>query len=499
MQGTVQCPAARIVPVHSTAEVVTAVRAAIADGQHVKAAINGWQGSNDNSCVSSGGVQLNTSPLNNVLTVDRDLAQVTVQPGIKLWDFNKLMHEQYGLTLPVTQEYAEVTLGGMLGNATHGSSLQEHSSSIQDSVVRVRLVDGLGELRTIMGPDLDFIAGNLGVLGVITEMTLQLQPAFKVRAEITTNDDEDLDNRVLSAAAASYAVNITWFPGQKRFIVAAFDKVTAATPGEAHNGQTETDWLSRTLFPPIFKYGNIVPGAELMCFLEKQRYEMKAKSYFTEKFAQPVAQPVGWAHAMTSFVCREHCPLQELPYVLEEIAIPLQRLPDFIRQARTLFTKTGACLPLNGVYFRFGRASRGAIAMAGGRDTAYVGMEYVLNPIGDHYPHDYGVIQELEQILIKDYEGRPHWGKNQDAVFAAIQTKYPRWQEFEAFRQRLDPHGVFFNGFYQRRLTEADVPHDRHNCVVNSSCYCREDQDCPPSYQCGPGLIDPSTRICRRH
>ena len=496
MQGNVRCSPALVTSVHSTEEVQSAVAIAVQSGLHVKAGINGWQGANDNSCVAAGGMQLETSGLNKILSVDPALAQVTAQPGIKLWDFNAVLHQRYQLLLPVAQEYAEVTLGGMIGNATHGSSLTAMSSSIQDALVRVKLVDGLGNVRIIEGKDLDFIAGNLGVLGILTEVTLQLQPSFKVQAETSGHPDQDLATDVLRLAADGYATNITWFPGQKSYAYTRYIQVANTTPGEAHNGQTETNWFNRTLLPAVFKLGNLTLGNGLMCLLEQQRYQMKAKTYFTTTFDHRVDHAVGWVHQMTSFVCRDHCPFDDLPYALEEIAIPLERLPEFVHQARELFDKTGVCLPLNGVYFRFGRASRGALGMASGRDTAYIGMEYIRNSVGNRYPRDYNVIQELEQILLRDYAGRPHWGKAPDAMFVGIKQKYPRWEEFEEFRHHLDPNGVFTSPFYLRRLEQSHQGLSGANCVVDDSCYCHHDTECPAFYRCAPGLIDPKAHIC---
>ena len=496
MQGTVHCPAGQVVAVHNTAEVQDAVTTAIRLGLHVKAAINGWQGANDNSCVAENGVQLETSGLNKILDVDSRSAQVTVQPGIKLWDFNNELHERHRLVLPVAQEYAEVTLGGMIGNGTHGSSLQAQSSSIQDALVQVKLVDGLGQIRTIAGADLDYVASNLGVLGILTEVTLQVQPAFKVLAESSGHPDTDLASDVLRLAEDGYATNVTWFPGQNSYAYTRFTQVAGSTPGEAHNGQAETSWFNRKVLPAIFKLGNLTSGNRLMCLLEQQRYQMKSTSYFTTTFNHPAQNPVGWVHQMTSFVCRDRCPFKDLPYNLEEIAIPLESLPNFIDQARRLFDSTGACLPLNGVYFRFGKASRGAIGMASARDTVYVGMEYIRNPIGNGYPRAFSVIQELEQILLNDFDGRPHWGKASEGMFVGIQQKYPRWAEFEEYRQRLDPNGIFISPFYRRRLEQSSTGLSGRNCVVEASCYYHRDDECPAFYHCAPGLISPTAHIC---
>ncbi len=497
MDATVTCPASEILSVSSTTDVQRALLRARAEGLSIKAASQGWQGSNNNSCVGQGGLQIDTSQLNRIISVDQEKMQVTVQPGIKLWDFNQIMHKDWGMILAAVQEYAEPSLGGMLGNGTHGSSLSEPSSSIQDYLLKATVVNGKGEVQTISGEDLDYYATNLGVLGIVTEITLQLQPSFKVQAKVSSHDEENLARDILDLASAHYSTNVTWFPGQKKYTVTAFDKVPNETPGKAHNGQPEAAWWQRALMPLIFKASHLGPSRAASCFVEKQRYDMKAKSYFTEKFGQTVEPAIGWAHEMINFVCRDRCPFNALPYALEEIAIELKDLPDFIREARELFHKTGACMPLNGVYFRFGHATRGALAMAGDRDSVYVGMEYVRNPWGNRYPRDFDVIQELEQLLLNRYAGRPHWGKNQAPMFENISVKYPRFADFEAYRESVDPDGIFMNDFYSHINGGATPAQSAKNCVVDQACYCQIDEHCPKGYTCEQGLVYTDARVCR--
>jgi FAD/FMN-containing dehydrogenase len=494
-QMTVLCKPARVIRPRSSDETLSAVREALAERKSVKAASAGWLGSNASSCVDDGGIQIDTTGLDQILSVDAEKGLVRVQPGIRLWDFVQDLHQKHGLTIPVVQEFGEPTLGGLLGNATHGSSLQESSSSLQDWVESVVLVTSRGVAVVLQGEDLDFVGGNLGVLGIITELTLRAVPSFKVRADVWSEADSELEERILSYPLQHYAASVTWFPGQRRYTVAAYDKVDADTEGTAHNGQMEAIWWQRLAFPQLFRLSHVVPG--LSCLLEKERYQMKAKSFFTDAFAKPVEEPVGWSHEMLYFACRDRCPMASLPFQLEEIAIPLSSVPDFIADARQLFATTKTCLPLNGVYFRFGRAARGALAMAGGRDTAYVGMEFVRNPYGEKYPKDFHVIQELEQVLLHKYQGRPHWGKNWGPMFAGVKDKYPRFAEFDAKRRSLDPVAMFENDFYRQLGADAEAYEQADACVAKEGCFCRTDRACPRGLRCQPGLLFEQARVCR--
>lgn len=497
-QNAIQCFPRRVEHPPSEESVQEVVRLAVREGLKVKAATPKFAVSNRSSCVNDGGIQVDTSGLKEVLAVDVENKIVTVQPGIKLWDLNQILHRDYGLTLPAVQEYADVTIGGMIGNSTHGSSLEESSSSVHDRVLEVRLVDGLGDVRVIRGADLDFIGGNLGVLGILTSVVLRVEPTFKVRGLSEKADDSNLEEAIIALAESDYSVSVTWFPRQKAYSILRFEKVPIDTPGEAHNGQTEVSWWKRKLFPLIFKMAHFAPGDQMNCFLEHKRLQMKVQGYIHDRFATRAANPVGWSHEMLNFVCRERCPLQDLPTSLEEIAVPLEKLPKLISRIKELLLKAPTCLPLNGIYMRFGRASRGAIAMAQGRDTVYVGVEYVVKQSGNHYEHDFEIIQEIEQIMVREFEGRPHWGKNRDGNFIGLRDHYPRLDDFLEFRDRLDPHYVFENEFFQTMRNGTSTNELRWDCVAKDACYCSEDSHCPRGYVCGPGLISLDARVCHR-
>ncbi len=59
---------------------------------------------------------------------------------------------------------------------------------------------------------------------------------------------------------------------------------------------------------------------------------------------------------------------------------------------------------------------------------------------------------EAVETVMRDYEARPHWGKLHFQTQETLRPLYPRWDEFQATRRRLDPEGVFGNGYTDRVL-----------------------------------------------
>jgi FAD/FMN-containing dehydrogenase len=53
---------------------------------------------------------------------------------------------------------------------------------------------------------------------------------------------------------------------------------------------------------------------------------------------------------------------------------------------------------------------------------------------------------------MRDHVGRPHWGKLHTRTAADLAPAYPRFGEFLALRDRLDPDRVFANAYLRRVL-----------------------------------------------
>ena len=56
------------------------------------------------------------------------------------------------------------------------------------------------------------------------------------------------------------------------------------------------------------------------------------------------------------------------------------------------------------------------------------------------------------------YGGRPHWGKRHFQTAETLAQRYPRWEDFQRVRARLDPEGRFSNAYTDRVLGRRCVP-----------------------------------------
>lgn len=99
-------------------------------------------------------------------------------------------------------------------------------------VIALTLVDGLGEVRKIVGEDLKAARVNLGYLGVITDVTLKILPNFKIKLEATRHDESILfDGSVNAWAEQADYFEIMWFPFIRSAIALTGTYMDITTPG----------------------------------------------------------------------------------------------------------------------------------------------------------------------------------------------------------------------------------------------------------------------------
>ncbi|MDO6705695.1 D-arabinono-1,4-lactone oxidase [Photobacterium sp. 1_MG-2023] len=501
-QGTYTCHPGVIYDPASVEEVEEIVASALAEGKTVMTGNRKFASQIDAACAGEGQVQITLKNMDKIVHFDAAQKQVTVEAGMRFNDLNEFLRAQ-GLAVNMVTELGTFTIGGMLGSGTHGSTLDKPSNMLADYVTAMKVVDGQGQSRVLTGDLLNAARVNLGVLGVVVEVTLQLEDAFKVRASVNGyRSDDGLEDQVLDIARSHYSANIAWFPGLGRYTTTIYEPVPLDTPGNAYNAQADVSDLEEFFFGLLFNAAHEFPGSGLQCLAASARYQARADSYFRDlETGRKVRDPVGHSDQMQYFKCKDpnRCIWDRLPIALQEVAIDIEQLPDWIRDVRQIvaaYPKT--CFPLNGIYFRFGQASKSYLGMSAGRDTAFVGIEYTLRQEGRKAPKNYFVNLEIEQMSLRKYGARPHWGKNSVAIFEDMPSRFNRWPEFLQAKETLDPFNVFTNPFWQR--VSGEIPLEDYQtpgCNTRGECYCQTDAHCDAGTSCQAGLFFEDARICR--
>jgi Fe-S oxidoreductase/FAD/FMN-containing dehydrogenase len=145
-----------------------------------------------------GGVVVDFYRMNSIKRIDPVKQTVTVEPGIVWETLDKELMKQ-GLTLRLyPSSYPSATVGGWLAQGGVGIGSFE-AGYFRNNVVSARLVMPDGEVSEFSGDELDLVSAAEGITGLISEVTLLIQPLEDIEViSIGCPDAHDLQRMVQS-------------------------------------------------------------------------------------------------------------------------------------------------------------------------------------------------------------------------------------------------------------------------------------------------------------
>ncbi|PKI48771.1 hypothetical protein CRG98_030813 [Punica granatum] len=126
-----------------------------------------------------------------------------------------------------------------MATGAHGSSLWGRGSSIHDYAEEITIVTpaaapyGYAMVRKLNWTHSDFnaVKVTLGVLGVVTQVTLKLEPLFKRSITYAVRNDSDLADEAVVFGNKHEFADITWYPSQHKAVYRLDDRVPLNTSG----------------------------------------------------------------------------------------------------------------------------------------------------------------------------------------------------------------------------------------------------------------------------
>jgi alditol oxidase len=360
---------------------------------------------------------LSFKSMDEVVALDAAAHTVTVDAGITYGKLAPYLHDK-GFALHNLASLPHISVAGACSTATHGSG--EKNGNLSTAVSGLQLVDAAGNVielsRKKDGETFNGAVVGLGALGVITKITLDLQPTFMMKQYV-------YQNLPFSALKPH------------------FDEIEAS----AYNVSLFTDWRNKQ-FSEVW----------LKCRVD-QAFNATPE-FFGAKLATKNLHPIAELSA-------ENC--------TEQMGVPgpwFERLPHF----KMGFTPS-AGKELQTEYFvprQHGVDAILAVERLGERiaphlliseirtiaaDDLWMSPCYQQDSVTIHFTWkpDWPAVKQLLPAIeeaLAPFNARPHWGKLFTMPPAELRSRYAKLSDFIQLSKKYDPQGKFRNDFLQTNV-----------------------------------------------
>ncbi len=201
---------ARIVAPQTEADIIAAVTNAATDGLAVRAI---GASHSHSRIAATNGIVVDLDTWQGVVSTNADALSATVKSGTRIYQLGEPLNAA-GLALRNQGDIDRQSIAGATSTGTHGTgpTLQNLSSSVLG--VRILLATGeVVECSPNSKPDLFELARHsLGSVGLITEMTIGLRPAYRLHETLWTEDPDSVFGRIDELTAATRHFEFFWMP-----------------------------------------------------------------------------------------------------------------------------------------------------------------------------------------------------------------------------------------------------------------------------------------------
>jgi decaprenylphospho-beta-D-ribofuranose 2-oxidase len=383
---------------------------------------------------NAGGDVLRLTRLDRVLSLDVEKGRCTVEAGVSL---DQLMRALIPLgwlptVIPGTRF---VTVGGAIASDIHGKF---RHGCFGDYVERIQLVTGTQGVVTA-GPDSDPDAfwatvGGMGLTGIITEATIQLQPVETAYVTVDTERAADVDDcmaRMLDQDE-DYRYSVAWIDCLARGRSLGRSVLTRGNHASFDELPPRQQARARVFAPralvttPKLVPGGLLNAPSIQAFNEmwfhRHPRERRGEVQTLTRFFHPLDGVLGWnrIYGPRGFLQYQFV----VPYGAEAVMrTTLERL------------SSARCASFLAVLKRFEHASSGLLGFpikgwTLALDVPATGAELAT------------LLDELDE-LVADAGGRVYLTKDSRLEPRLLPLMYPNLDRWREVRARLDAHHVF--------------------------------------------------------
>ena len=389
--GNQSFEATDIIEAKSEDDVIKIINNAASNGLNVRVA---GAGHSFTPVVETDGIVIDPVGLKGIHSVDEKKARVTLGSATTIKEIGEPLWEK-GFSLRNQGDIEAQRIAGAIATGTHGSGT--NFGSFSASMVGCRLATASGEILNIDESNPDLLAAaqvSIGTLGVMTEVTMQVKPRYRLKEDIRHETFEEVISNYQQRVKENRNFNFFWFPSQES---AALYNIILP------EGEKATDTCHVKIFNDV---ADDVP--------DSNEHHKR----------------VGRAYQIYTMVYDPN--FHELEYF-----IPLKFAEDAIRELREYML---ASLPMS--VFPMEVRTVGA-------DTAWLSSQYqtdtcVISVSGKPGTDYWDYLKAVDKLLGK-YQARVHWGKLHFLTKDQLLERYPKAEDFIKLRRELDPKGMFLN------------------------------------------------------
>ena len=394
---------------------VDELRGMVAEAESVHALGTGHSFS---AVADSPGILVSTAGLPSGIEIDPDTSRVTVSGGVR-WGELAPVVDAAGYALHNMGSLPHISIAGSAATGTHGSG--NHNGCLATAVSGLELVTAAGDLLQLRrgDPRFDGAVVALGSLGVVTRVSLDLQPTYAVRQVVYDGLSwASAIEHLGEVLASAYSVSLfTRWSGD------GFEQVWVKDRVDDGTEPVDLAWTGavRAVGPR-----HPVPGASPECCTDQD------------------AAPGPW------YARLPHFRLEFTPSSGEELQteylLPIRHGAAALEALERIRDRIASVLQISEI--------RTVAA-----DGLWLSPCYARDSIAIHFtwvPDLEAVrpVVALVEAALAPFAARPHWGKVFGTEPSSVAEQYERLPDFRQLAADLDPDGKFRNAFVDRYVLD---------------------------------------------
>jgi FAD/FMN-containing dehydrogenase len=392
-------PAALGVPADED-ELIELVRTAVAEGTPIRVA---GSGHSFTPIVATDGLLLSLEEMTGVVAVDATARTAEIMAGTRVSDVGPPLWQK-GLALKNQGDVDTQTIAGATATGTKGSG--PRFGTMSSAIRSLRLINGLGEMVDIDASQPELLAAaqvSLGLLGVITRVTMDLAPAYDLaesNAVMTLTNVLDSWEELLT----EYRHFSFWW-----------------APCEASAAMYELPKI-----PPDHCYVKLL----------RELPASQTQADDNRDLTGPEGSRTGPAYVIYPDVSDEVATHVELEYMVDASMWQeaFMALRDLMRSS---FPEA-----ISPIQVRWQRRDDANLSAQYGRDSVSISVS------GEQRLDYHTFLRAVHKTLL-EFSARPHWGKMHYFSAVEVRQAFPGLESFLAVRRQMDPRGLFLNAHFR--------------------------------------------------